>query len=121
MTETLKMSHVQQTMPFYFQVKVSLYTHWVASENIETQRNGILSIFMLSLDNMPTSSDWFADCPYVVKGLPVRSAAAHICLPDAIASRIIGAQISIAMQTYMGRIQIHLGRYHKQIYLINQL
>jgi hypothetical protein len=85
---------------------------WVASEDIETQRSGILVIIWPNPDTVliPDYKLHVAS-KRCVAGFPVRGCAMHMCFAENLGFRMIKAQIGLAMPEAMQqRLKIHLGK-----------
>jgi hypothetical protein len=110
-------------------IKLLIYMFWVSSEEVETQRKGLVVI------NWPNSDvPLFPERKEPVLGqqamqaVPMRVAALHMCLPDKVAYRLVKANIALIMGDERKRIKIHLGnrtelQYNLQSYgiYVNQI
>ncbi|KAG7374793.1 hypothetical protein IV203_013888 [Nitzschia inconspicua] len=97
--------------PLEARMKVVLYIMWAASDDIETQRRGILVIIWPNPDLViiPDYNLHVAGRK-CVDGYPLRGCALHMCFAENFASRMIKAQIGLAMSEQMQqRLKIHLG------------
>jgi hypothetical protein len=93
------------------QIKVVLYLMWVAGEEIETQRGGLVVIFWPSLNAVILDRNWVGTGQRTVQGFPLRGVALHLCLANTLAFRMLKAQIGLAMpKDVRRRFQFHLGK-----------
>jgi hypothetical protein len=88
-----------------------LYLLWVAGEDVETQRRGLVVISWPRMDTVILDRNWVGTGQRAVRGFPVRGAALHLCLANTLAFRMLKAQIGLAMpKDVRKRFQFHLGK-----------
>jgi hypothetical protein len=84
---------------------------WVAGEDVETQRSGLVVISWPGKDTVISDPNWIRSGQRAVRGFPVRGVALHICLANTLAFRMLKAQIGLAMpKDVRSRFQFHLGK-----------
>jgi hypothetical protein len=93
------------------QIKVVLYLMWVAGEDVETQRRGLVVIFWPSINTVIMERNWVENGQKTVQGFPLRGVALHMCLANTFAFRMLKAQIGLAIpKEVRRRFQFHLGK-----------
>jgi hypothetical protein len=93
------------------QIKVLLYLMWVAGEDVETQRRGLVVIFWPSINTVILDRNWVENGQKTVQGFPLRGVALHMCLANTLAFRMLKAQIGLAIpKDVRRRFQFHLGK-----------
>jgi hypothetical protein len=64
----------------YRQTRIVLYLVWVASDDVDTQTHGVVSIYFERNDWRTATPDRFLNMPRLVDCFPVRISAVHLCL-----------------------------------------
>ena len=83
---------------------------WVAGEDSESQRLGVLVIFWPDINKVVFDSRWEVSDKDVLTGSPTRAAAFHVCLGQNLGFRLLKAQIGLVMpEEKRKRIIFHLG------------
>eukprot|EP00536_Pseudo-nitzschia_multiseries_P017337 jgi/Psemu1/248095/estExt_Genewise1.C_15010010 len=95
-------------------IKILWYMIWIASEDIETQRKGLVIIGwpcdeIISGSNSPMSEDDTRSIKSV-DGLPIRIAALHFCIQNRPVYRILNSLFYFTLDSsYKSRYKVHIG------------
>lgn len=85
---------------------------WVASEDLESRRGGLVIVIWPSPNAMIASdARLHIEFSKAIRGFPCRGCAMHVCLADNLAFRMLRAQIGLALpEDIQHRLKIHLGK-----------
>lgn len=91
-------------------MKFFIYFWWVASEDVETQQKGLVSIFWPETHTMPDKRE-VEEAERVFAAVPIRITALHQCLPDTPAARLVKAVVAISLDVETRtRMKFHSGK-----------
>jgi hypothetical protein len=94
-------------------VKLCIYLFWVAAEDVESQRKGVVFVFW------PGSATYNASLPdpkehiegsKVAEAVPFRPVAYHVCFPDTSVFRIIRSALTLMFGGNRLRMRFHNGK-----------
>ncbi|KAL3929377.1 MAG: hypothetical protein SGARI_004764, partial [Bacillariaceae sp.] len=97
--------------PIEIRIKLLIYMLWVATEDIETQRKGLVVINMPNRDVplLPERKEHVLG-QQAMEAIPIRICALHMCLPNEITFRLLKANVAFILgKDQRKRIKIHLG------------
>jgi hypothetical protein len=93
-----------------FQMKFVIYLWWVAGEDEETQRNGIVNVYWPGEINFPDKRE-AEEADRVLSAVPCRIAALHQCLQDGPLFRLMNAVVILSLDVETKtRIKFHTGK-----------
>lgn len=112
------------TVSLVTRVKILLYTVLAASDDVETQRKGIISIIWPgtklpngdNLRNVKLNRILFLKRVY--ETLPVRTCSIHFGIPDSPFNQLMQTLITLSMPQYMQRMKFHVGEAIERQYSI---
>lgn len=88
--------------------KIVMYMMFVAGDDIETQRNGMIVVLWPGLQTpKPSNSRFLRFIGKVMKAIPTRFACFHMCFPSTKLFRLMRTTLSIA--TIATRVKVHTG------------
>lgn len=110
-----------QNPPFHFfsstticQFKILMYMMFVAGDDIETQRNGIVVLVWPGLQTpKPPNSRFLRFSGKVMKTIPTRFACFHMCFPSTKLFRLMRIFIltTLSIATIATRVKVHTGMF----------
>ena len=97
-------------------MKISLYLFFAMSDNVESQRNGVISLVWMAYfsdiavaSSFPTSEDT-THLSLIYDALPLRVCSHHFCLPDKPYFHLLRSLMALAMSScHKQRIKFHVG------------
>ena len=101
-------------------MKIALYLFYAMSDNVESQRNGVISLAWMAYFNsdiavpslFPTSEDATTNLSTIYDALPLRICSHHFCLPDKPHFHLLRSLMALAMSScHKQRIKFHVGTY----------
>jgi hypothetical protein len=94
------------------QMKFFIYLWWVAGEDAETQRNGVVSLFWPDEIHFPDKRE-AEEAIRVIMAVPCRIAALHQCLRDGPRFRLMNAVLILSLDVETKtRMKFHTGTDH---------
>ncbi len=103
-------------------MRIRSYFHYIASNDVEGQRKGMVSIAWAEGDftntPMPLRSESRRLYGCLLRGMPIRMAAGHFCVPDTLYFRLLTYFIVTVIDANIGpnslpRHRIHVGTFYQ--------
>jgi hypothetical protein len=92
-------------------MKFYIYFWWVAAEDVETQRNGIVNIFWPDELTFPLKRE-SEEADRVLTAVPGRITAMHQCLKDGPLFRLMNAVVILSLDVETKtRLKFHTGKH----------
>ena len=105
-------------------MKIFLYLMLTASESVETQQKGIISIifpgtkFSAEAESPGIRLDRIVFLKRIYENLPVRTSSVHVCLPNVPYIHLFRTSLIMTMTSHRKRMKFHNGRFQPGVVVV---